>query len=239
MAKRLFDVVFSLCALLALSPVLLLAAIGIRLSSRGPILYRARRAGKNGEPFVMHKFRTMHAGQAADAAAITSRNDRRVFAFGRILRRLKVDELPELYDVARGKMSLVGPRPEDLAIVRNHYAIEHMETLKVRPGLASPGSIYNYTHGEQSISAEHPEEDYLTRLLPMKLALETVYVREASLAYDMRIVLRTLWVILLTALGKRNFRDPPEMRRIDKIVPARVSSPAVAPSTGRLDDVCP
>ena len=81
-----------------------------------------------------------------------------MFPFGKFLRRSKIDELPQLYNVLRGKMSIVGPRPEDPAIVRNHYAPEHMETLMVRPGLASPGSIYNYTHGEKSIGQGPPKE---------------------------------------------------------------------------------
>jgi len=223
MGKRLFDVVASMAALLVLSPVFLLAAIAIRLSGRGPILYRAQRCGRGGEPFTMHKFRTMVVEQGPKASAITASADGRVFPVGRLLRKLKIDELPQLYDVLRGKMSIVGPRPEDLSIVRDHYAPEHMETLTVRPGLASPGSIYNYTHGERLVGREHPELDYLQNLLPVKLALETVYVREASFAYDLRVILRTLLVIGQIAAGRRLFPDPPETARIDRIVPARMA----------------
>jgi lipopolysaccharide/colanic/teichoic acid biosynthesis glycosyltransferase len=91
----------------------------------------------------MHKFRTMHVEQPSDASAITARDDKRVFRWGSWLRRLKIDELPQLFDILRGKMSVVGPRPEDPKIVRLYYAPEHRQTLMVRPGLASPGSIYN------------------------------------------------------------------------------------------------
>jgi len=222
-AKRLFDVLASLTALVLLSPLFLFAAVGIRLSSPGPILYRARRAGRGGQPFTMHKFRTMSTDQGTDASAITSAGDSRVFSFGSLLRRLKIDELPQLYDVLRGAMSIVGPRPEDAQIVRSHYAPEHMETLSVRPGLASPGSIYNYTHGERLIGQDHPQQDYLGKLLPVKLALELVYVRQASLFYDLRLILRTVWVILLIGIGRRQFRDPPEMAQVDRIVPVRSS----------------
>src|SRR5947209_559846 len=129
MAKRLFDVLVSAVALAVLSPLFLLAALGIRLSSRGPVFYRARRVARGGEPFTMHKFRTMHVHQGAAPSAITGPSDRRVFFFGALLRRLKIDELPQFWDVLRGKMSLVGPRPEDPRIVRDHYAPEHLETL--------------------------------------------------------------------------------------------------------------
>jgi lipopolysaccharide/colanic/teichoic acid biosynthesis glycosyltransferase len=217
--KRLFDMTASLIALVMLSPVLLAAAIGIRLSSRGPVFFRAERIGRDGKPFIMHKFRTMHVEQPSDASAITARDDKRVFRWGSWLRRLKIDELPQLFDILRGKMSVVGPRPEDPKIVRLYYAPEHRKTLMVRPGLASPGSIYNYTHGERLIGNQDPEGDYLQKLLPVKLALELVYVRRASLLYDFQIILRTMSVIVQTALGKQQFSDPPEMAEMDRVVP--------------------
>jgi lipopolysaccharide/colanic/teichoic acid biosynthesis glycosyltransferase len=189
------------------------------------VFYRAWRAGLGGKPFVMHKFRTMHVDQGPAASTITASGDSRVFPFGRLLRALKIDELPQLYDVLRGAMSVVGPRPEDLKIVREHYAPEHLATLDVRPGLASPGSIYNYTHGEQLIGRLNPEADYVEKLLPIKLAIEVEYVRRANFFYDLRIILRACCVIALIALGKRRFRDPPEMARIDHPTPARNVAP--------------
>jgi lipopolysaccharide/colanic/teichoic acid biosynthesis glycosyltransferase len=218
MAKRLFDIVAATLALLVLSPLLVVAAVGIRVSSRGPVLYRARRVGRGGRIFTMHKFRTMHVRQGPGGSAITGPADARVFAFGSLLRRLKIDELPQLYDVLRGKMSLVGPRPEDPGIVRDHYRPEDMETLSVLPGLASPGSIYNYTHGDAILAQGDAEQMYVQKLLPVKLALEAVYVREASFAYDLAIILRTVVVILLIAAGKRRFADPPEMRKVLPLV---------------------
>jgi lipopolysaccharide/colanic/teichoic acid biosynthesis glycosyltransferase len=224
MVKRLFDIAVSLTALVLLWPLLLVAAIGIRLFSRGPVFFRAERAGRNGEPFVMHKLRTMRTEQGTAASRISSRDDNRVFAFGRLIRRLKIDELPQLYDVLCGKMSIVGPRPEDPGIVRDHYAPEHWETLAVRPGLVSPGSIYNYTHAEKLIGRQNPEKDYVEKVLPVKLALERVYVREVSFRYDLRLIFRTMAVIAMIALGKRDFSDPPEMARIPGIMPARTGN---------------
>jgi lipopolysaccharide/colanic/teichoic acid biosynthesis glycosyltransferase len=218
MAKRLFDIVFSLLALVLLAPLLLLAGIGIRLSSPGPILYRARRAGRNGTPFVMHKFRTMHHSVAAPGGAITGAHDPRVFAFGSLLRRLKIDELPQLYDVLRGKMSIVGPRPEDPRIVSEHYTEQQWETLRVPAGLASPGSLYNYTHGDRYLASDDPVRAYLDTLLPIKLALETVYVRRASFFYDLQIIARTAWVIPLVGFGSHHFPDPPEMEEAVRLL---------------------
>ena len=214
MVKRLFDIIGATAGLLLLAPLFVIAAIGIRLSSRGPVLYCARRSGRNGETFGMHKFRTMLAHQGPQAGAITGPKDPRVFFFGSLLRRLKIDELPQLYDVLRGRMSLVGPRPEDPGIVREHYTPEQRETLRVLPGLASPGSIYGYTHGDQILAQGNPEQVYVEKFLPLKLALDGVYVREAGFLYDLRIILRTCTVIVLMALGKRKFSDPPEMAKL-------------------------
>src|SRR6266849_5638284 len=190
MVKRLFDLLLAALALVVLAPFLVIAAVGIRLSSSGPILYRAQRVGKSGERFTMHKFRTMRVEQGSTSVPITKLNDPRVFSFGRLLRHLKIDEFPQFYDVLRGKMSLIGPRPEDPRIVSEYYDAQGMESLSVLPGLASPGSVYYYTHGQQTVSGQDTEEDYVKRILPTKLALDVVYVREASMMYDLRIVLR-------------------------------------------------
>ena len=210
MVNRPLDLALGLLGVALAAPLLAAAAVGIRLSSPGPVLYRARRVGRNGAAFTMYKLRTMHVREGP-GSAITGRNDPRVFPFGAWLRRTKIDEIPQLFNVVRGDMSLVGPRPEDPAIVLRHYAPVHRETLAVRPGLASPGSIYNYTHGERLLSSGQPERDYVDRLLPLKLALDVVYVRRASLGYDLTIVGRALWAIASTALGRRRFPDPPEL----------------------------
>ncbi len=221
MAKRLFDILAASAALIILSPVLLVATIGVRLSGRGPILFVAKRAGLHGTSFSLHKFRTMRVANSNSNSAITASSDSRITAIGKFLRGSKIDELPQLFDVLRGKMSIIGPRPEDIRIVKENYALEHLKTLDVRPGLASPGSIYNYTHGHKMIGEESPEEDYLKNLLPIKLALESVYVEKSGFLYDMRIVARTMVVICLVIAGRKTFNDPPEMEMIRTIVPAR------------------
>ena len=213
MAKRLFDLLVAAIALVVLAPVFLCAAVGICLSSPGPILYRARRVGRNGRPFTMYKFRTMRVEQGPNASPITASNDPRVFRFGSLLRRLKIDELPQLVNILIGQMTIVGPRPEDPEIVRKYYTPAQWETLRVLPGLACPGSLYDYTHGERQLNGSDLLGLYGGRLLLVKLALDTVYVRDASLLYDVNLICRTAWTILCIALGRRAFPPPREMKK--------------------------
>ena len=213
MFRRLVDIVLSLSALVLLSPLFVIAAVGILVSSPGPILYRARRLGLKQKVFTMYKFRTMHVDQLSFSSSITAKNDPRIFAFGSMLRRLKIDELPQLFNILRGDMAIIGPRPEDLHIVENYYASYHYETFDVLPGLASPGSLYYYTHCEQVLKEKNAERHYVECLLPTKLALDVVYVREASFIYDLRIILRAGWAILSMAIGKHRFRNPPEIKK--------------------------
>jgi lipopolysaccharide/colanic/teichoic acid biosynthesis glycosyltransferase len=190
-------------------------ALAIRVASPGPALYRARRVGQAGRLFTMYKFRTMHA--RAGGGPITAAHDARIFPLGGLLRQLKIDELPQLLNVLRGEMAIVGPRPEDPSIVAAHYTPLQRETLRVRPGLASPGSLYYYTHGEKLLSEWAASEFYAERLLPTKLALDLVYVREASLRYDAQIVVRTILVILQIGLGRRHFAEPVELHKAQRV----------------------
>jgi lipopolysaccharide/colanic/teichoic acid biosynthesis glycosyltransferase len=220
--KRLFDVALTALALVASIPILIVAALGIRLSSPGPVLYRATRAGRRGRLFVMYKLRTMETrpGLLADSV-ITAARDPRVFPFGALLRRAKVDELPQLFNILRGDMAVVGPRPEDPKVVAQHYTPEQWETLDVAPGLTSPGALYSTTHGETWLSERDAERDYFEHLLPLKLALDRVYVHHRSLSYDLGVIVRTLLVVASRAFGRRRFPDPPEMNEARRLlVPA-------------------
>ncbi len=211
MVKRLCDVVLAAIGLIVTSPLLAIAAVGIRASSRGPILYRARLAGRHGRPFTMYKLRTMHMQHGPFQSAITAERDPRVFGFGAWLRRSKIDELPQLVNILRGDMSIVGPRPEHPYIVDRYYGPQHRELLRVRPGLTSPGALYDYTHGDAIVGRTDPERSYVERLLPLRLALDLVYVRRASLGYDAALVGRTVGLIAATVCGRRSFGDPPEL----------------------------
>jgi|SRR5438128_173604 len=232
MVKRLLDVVLAALALVAAAPVLVLAAAGIRASSRGPIFYRAVRLGQRRRPFVMYKLRTMHVTPDEPGHAITAPGDRRVFRFGAWLRRAKVDELPQLFNVLRGDMSIIGPRPEVPRLVAEHYSPVQCETLAVRPGLASPGSLYCYTHGERLLSPDDPVGSYTEQLLPLKLALDLVYVRRASLGYDLALIARTAWVLGTALLGRRRFPLPPELPAARRILQPEGASAARHPRAG-------
>lgn len=217
MGRRLFDIGAAAAALIVLSPLMLVVALAIRVSSAGPVIFRAPRVGLHARPFYMYKFRTMIAVAGELGSAITGSHDPRVYPLGRLLRRSKIDELPQLFNVLRGEMALVGPRPEDPRFVAAWYRPAHQSTLEVRPGLASPGSIYNFTHGETQLAGPDVEAAYVERILPLKLALDVVYVQRACFRYDLMIVVRTLVVILAAALGKRHFGDPPEMAEARKL----------------------
>ena len=218
-ARRLADVLLAAAGLLVTAPLLAVAAVGIRLASPGPVMYRAQRVARGGRLFTMYKLRTMHTEAPSDRGpVITAPRDARVFPFGAWLRRSKIDELPQLWNVLRGDMAIVGPRPEDPRIVREHFRPLHFETLHVRPGLASPGSIYNYTHGEALLAGGDPEARYVERLLPFKLALDVVYVRRRSLGYDASIIGRTCVVILGSLVGRRRFPEPPEAPEAARLV---------------------
>ena len=209
-AKRALDILLAGVALVVAAPLLAIAAVGIRLAGPGPILYRAQRVGQHQRPFTMYKLRTMRAGQAY-TSVITAKDDPRVFPFGALLRRTKLDELPQLYNVLRGDMAIVGPRPEDPQMVEQFYAPLHHETFRVLPGLTSPGSIYAYTHGEAQLDVRDPQGSYADRLLPLKLALDLVYVRRASLGYDLALISRTAWMLGTALLGRRAFPLPREL----------------------------
>lgn len=188
--------VLALFAIVILCPLLVIAAVAIKVSSRGPVFYRAQRVGRGGASFTMYKLRTMHEQTETQRARITGSDDFRVFAVGRLLRRCKLDELPQLINVLTGDMAIVGPRPEDPSIVSDHYTPLMRETLAVAPGLSSPGTLEYYAmeHVMPADSAE-AEQLYLTTLLPRKIARDLVYVRNRSPRYDAEIVVRTVAAI--------------------------------------------
>lgn len=230
--KRAFDLVLASIALALAAPILLVAAIGIRLSSPGPVLFCSKRVGRGGAAFTMYKLRTMHVGSSG--SAITAWRDPRVFPFGFLLRQCKIDELPQLVNVLRGDMSIVGPRPEHPAIVAEHYTPVHHATLAARPGLTSPGSIYSYTHGEQGLGVDGTERDYVEHLLPMKIALDLVYLRRMSVGYDCAVIVRTVYVIVGSMLGRRDFAPPPELAEAKLVLSAGL---ATAGAPAREDGV--
>jgi lipopolysaccharide/colanic/teichoic acid biosynthesis glycosyltransferase len=185
---RLLDIVVALIALVAIAPFLLLLAILIRVDSPGPVLYRSRRVGRAGCEFDMFKFRKMH--DLAGGPPLTSWSDPRFTRCGVFLARTKLDELPQLLNVLRGEMSLVGPRPEDREFVSLHPE-EFAEILAVRPGLSGLSQLA-FAQERQSLDVADPLDLYKTHLLPEKLRIDRLYVEHASLRLDLRIMAWTL-----------------------------------------------
>lgn len=224
MAKRLFDIVLSGIALILSAPLWLVAAVGIALSSPGPIFYYAIRIGRGGETFRMAKFRTMTVGTAGQSE-ITAPGDSRVFPLGRLIRLLKIDELPQLLNILRGEMSIVGPRPESSVIVAAHYTGWMRETLSVAPGLTSVGAVFGYSYGDELIDPLRPEESYVERMLPAKLALERAYLERTSFFGDITYIFRTAAAILIVPFGLK--LDP---ARTDQRTALKWVEPAVFPA---------
>lgn len=189
MTKRLFDVICSALGLLVLSPLLLLAAIWVKLDSPGPALFRQTRVGRHGVPFTIHKFRTM---RVEPGAAITVGVDPRITRSGQLLRQTKLDELPQLWDVLRGAMSLVGPRPELPRYVEFYPAELRERVLAVRPGITDPASLAFSREAELLAAAADPEREYREVVMPAKLRLSADYAASASLATDLRLIFATL-----------------------------------------------
>jgi lipopolysaccharide/colanic/teichoic acid biosynthesis glycosyltransferase len=195
MAKRALDLVITILGLLLLCPLLLVLALWIKLDSRGPVLYRGKRVGQDGRPFLMYKFRTMVLGAESQGPAVTYRDDPRVTPAGRFLRRTKLDELPQLFNVLRGEMSLVGPRPEDPSYVA-FYTPEQRLALSVKPGITGPTQL-EYRDEASLLQGEGVDEEYVTRLMPEKLKLDLQYVHTRSLLLDLKILWRTATTLLL------------------------------------------
>lgn len=211
--KAVADRVLAAIALIVLSPVMLIAAVGIKCTSKGPVFYKPLRMGKGMKPIVIYKFRTMRVG-ADREGLITGAHDDRVYAWGGILRKTKIDELPQLINILIGNMSIVGPRPEDVEIAERYYTPQERRTLDVLPGLACPGSIFSYTHGDAFLSDSDTDESYVHDFLHVKLALDLYYLDHWNLAYDLEIVCRTLYAILVTTCTKKRLPYPREYRAV-------------------------
>jgi lipopolysaccharide/colanic/teichoic acid biosynthesis glycosyltransferase len=199
-ARRAVDIVVSGIALAIAGPLIVLLAGLVRLTSRGPAFYRQVRVGRAVEQFTMLKLRSMVTGADQAGPLVTSREDSRVTKLGALLRAAKLDELPQLVNVLKGDMTLIGPRPEVPRFI-HYYNDEELQILNVRPGLTGPGQIF-YTQVQQAtvLDGEVPEQHYATHELHPKLAIDLDYLRRRSFGHDLWIVVRT--ALLLAKLAK-------------------------------------
>jgi lipopolysaccharide/colanic/teichoic acid biosynthesis glycosyltransferase len=195
MIKRLFDVLLSALGLLILFPLILAIAVAVRVDSPGPAVFRQVRVGRGGRPFRMLKFRSMTTAQAPGAPLITAADDARVTRIGALLRRTKLDELPQLVNVLMGEMSFVGPRPELATYVALYPPQLREVILSVRPGITDEASIQFSNESELLAGAADPESCYLEEILPRKLELYASYVRQRTFGGDLRILLRTVALV--------------------------------------------
>lgn len=193
--KRVFDAVFSLLGLLLLSPLLALIALVVKCSSPGGAFFLQERIGLEGKTFRICKFRSMVADAQRKGPGITAAGDPRITGIGNLLRRWKLDELPQLWNVLKGEMSMVGPRPE-LAYYVQTYTSAQLAVLSVRPGITDPASL-EYRNEEKLLEAATDRERFYTQVvLPAKLALNLGYIQHLSFAHDIAVVMKTLKAIV-------------------------------------------
>ncbi len=195
MVKRIFDGVVSLAGLVILFPLFVAVAVLIKVDSRGPIFYRGARVGQFGKLFRIFKFRTMILGAEQVGISSSAEDDPRITRVGKLLRRYKLDELPQLFNVLAGDMSLVGPRPQVQWAVEL-YNQQEKQLLTVRPGITDYASIMFRSEGEILRGSADPDRDYLEKIAPEKIRLGLEYVGNHSFWIDLKIIVATLWTIL-------------------------------------------
>ena len=195
--KRLFDIVASGLALVVLSPVWLVAIIGILVSDPGPIFYLAKRVGKDNKLFKMYKFRSMRVDKNANEKSLRPDQDR-IYRWGGIMRDTKIDELPQLLNVFLGDMSVIGPRPASVDQVEITRAGKYAATSKLKPGLSGPSALYDYIYGDGILD----EDEYNRLVLPTRLNLDLYYLKAKSVSYDIKMICWT--VVSILAKSKRS-----------------------------------
>lgn len=203
MLKRAFDILMASIGLIVLSPYFLIVSLLIKLTSPGPVFYRGRRVGQHGRIFTMYKFRTMVVDAEKTGPAVTYDDDPRITPIGRLLRDARLDEFPQLWNILKGDMSFVGPRPE-APYYYERYTEEQKRIFDVKPGLTGLTQIY-FRHEEDLLTdPENIDRDYLEKVLPAKVELDMDYIRDHSLWRDITLILTTLKVLVLD-----RFRKPP------------------------------
>jgi lipopolysaccharide/colanic/teichoic acid biosynthesis glycosyltransferase len=193
--KRAFDFVSSLIGLILVSPVLVTIAILIKKEDGGPVFYRGIRVGRFGKPFRIFKFRTMVLNAEKLGGPSTADDDPRITKMGTFIRKFKLDELPQLLNVLKGEMSIVGPRPE-VQLYVDMFTEEEKAILSVRPGITDWASIWNPDEGAILAGSPDPEKTYMEKIRPDKIRLQLKYVRERSFWNDLKIIAQTIVAII-------------------------------------------
>lgn len=207
MAENIFNFLVTSIFVLLFWPFYLIIMFVIFCCSPGNPIYKASRVGKNGKVFTLYKFRTMKK-DSGQIKITTLENDDRIFPFGKFLRKTKLDETLQMFNILKREMSIVGFRPEDEINANDIYKGEYLKILSTKPGITSPASIFDYTHGELC----NDEDEYLSKILPVKMEMELYYVENKNFWYDIKIIFRTAIIIFLKIFGKKTFTYPPEYK---------------------------
>lgn len=205
MAERIFNVLCATMFILVFAPFYLLIAVIIVCCSPGNPIYKAKRVGKDGKVFTLYKFRSMRT-DSGQIRITTLHNDNRVFPFGKFLRNTKLDETPQIFNILKQDMSIVGFRPEDEINAKEIFKDDFSRILTIKPGLTSPASLFDYTHGE----LYDDEDQYIREILPIKMEMELYYTENKTFLYDIKLIFRTVLIIVLKIFGKKEFPYPPE-----------------------------
>jgi len=192
MAKRLFDIIFSFLGLVITTPLLGLIALLIKLDSKGPVFYRGKRVGRFGSPFRIFKFRSMVEKAEELGGSSTASDDPRLTKIGKFLKKYQLDELPQLINVLKGEMSLVGPRPEVKMYVDMMTDEERKTILSIKPGMTDLASLWDFHEGEILRGSPDPEKTYQEKIRPTKIKLQLEYVKNRSFLLDLKIILKTV-----------------------------------------------
>lgn len=195
--KRIFDFICALIGIIGTSPFWIIAIVGILVSDWGPIFYTAHRIGRDNKPFKMFKFRSMRVAKAANEASLRP-DEYRIFPFGHFIRKVKIDELPQLLNILNGTMSIVGPRP----VAQDQFDLfrtgKWNEAAKVPVGLSGPAALYDFIYGDQFTD----EKEYMEKVFETRRELEYVYVKKAGIFYDLKMIIYTIICIFYALFGK-------------------------------------
>lgn len=194
-AKRWFDVICSLIGLLLLAPILLIIAIIIKLDSKGPVLFIQGRVGKNNKDFHIYKFRTMRVQSESKGLLTLGNHDSRITKVGYFLRRYKIDEFPQLFNILKGDMSFVGPRPE-LRYYVNFYNEDDLKIFAVRPGITGLASLKYRNEVELLKAADDPEDFFIKTIIPDKLKYNKEYIKKRNFFFDLKLIFITIIKVL-------------------------------------------
>lgn len=195
--KRSFDLVCAVVGILITSPLWIIGIVGIMLSDWGPLFYTAHRIGKDNKPFKMYKFRSMRVAKGANEASLRPDEDR-IFSFGHFIRKVKIDELPQLLNILNGTMSLIGPRP----VAQDQFELFRTGkwnlAAEVPVGLSGPAALYDFIYGDQFTD----EKEYMEKIFETRRELEYVYVKKAGFLYDIKMIIYTIICIGYALIGK-------------------------------------